>query len=175
MRKYIVLFFSALLLLAACHSTPAGVLNPKQMTQVLTDIHIVDGELGMIPQIPDSTYKYGMAKYLEVFKKDHVDSAEFRWSFKYYTMHPEQLVTIYDSVLARLSTKTDSITRIIAKNNLAQAKASPGNTSRTKPAPGSMTPVTPPGQVNFNRQRQQQIQQQMQQQRLQAQKHAKQP
>jgi len=137
MHKYIILFFSGLLLLVACKKTPEGIIKPDEMASVLTDVHLADGSMINIPQIPDSIYKYGMGKYLEIFKKHHIDSAQFRSSYKYYTLHPDELVSIYDVVLKKLTVKSDSINALIAKNNTAQSKANPAN--------GKIAPVGPTG------------------------------
>lgn len=154
MRKYIILFFSGLLLLVACKRTPGGIIKPDEMASLLTDVHLADGSMVSIPQIPDSIYKYGMGKYLDIFKKHHVDSAQFRQSYKYYTMHPDELVSIYDEVLKKLVAKSDSINSLIAKNNTAQMKknkqANPVNgkyvPGSTNPQPGGapMEPTHPP-------------------------------
>jgi len=127
MRKYIILFFSGLLLMAACKKAPEGIIKPDEMASVLTDVHLADGSMINIPQIPDSIYKYGMGKYLDIFKKHHIDSAQFRRSYKYYTLHPDDLVSIYDVVLKKLTAKSDSINALIAKNNIAQSKSNPAN------------------------------------------------
>jgi len=143
MRKYIILFFSGLLLLNACKKAPEGIISPDVMTNLLTEVHLADGAIGNIPQIPDSIYKYGMGKYLEIFKKYHTDTAQFRKSYKYYTMHPDQMVSIYDAVLKKLTAKNDSVTALIAKNNTAQMKKNknmPANPVGGKYTPGSTVP-----------------------------------
>lgn len=118
MHKYKNLFFSVLLFFAACKSdkTPSGIMEPEQMTSLLTQLHIVDGSLYNVTQIPDSLYKYGTAKYLDVFKKFHTDSVQFKKSYKYYTSHPELLETIYEQITINLKTKSDSLNKL----NLAQ-------------------------------------------------------
>jgi hypothetical protein len=136
MLKYIALFFSVLLVMAACSDRPSDIIPPKQMAAVLTDVHIVDGAMNNIPQVPDSVYKYGMAKYLAVFKKHNTDSAQFNRSYKYYTLHPDVLVNIYDIVLKNLAAKNDSITGLIAKNNTANFKKNTPVGSKMAPKPG---------------------------------------
>lgn len=120
MRKYIILFFLGMLLLLSCKKAPEGIIKPDVMANLLTEVHLADGSMLNIPQVPDSIYKYGMGKYLEIFKKYHTDSAQFRKSFKYYTIHPDEMVAIYDVVLKKLTAKSDSVTALIAKNNTSQ-------------------------------------------------------
>jgi hypothetical protein len=68
-------------------------------------------------QEQDTLYKYGTYRYLVLFKKFHTDSAQFRRSYKYYANQPEKLVAIYDQVLKNLQAKSDSITKLLAKQN----------------------------------------------------------
>ncbi|HTD98348.1 MAG TPA: DUF4296 domain-containing protein [Mucilaginibacter sp.] len=117
MHKYYSLFFSVLLFLAACRggSTPTGIIKQQQMTDLLTEIHIIDGSMYSVMQAPDSLYKYGTAKYLATFKKFHTDSAQFRKSFKYYAVNPEKLYAIYEQVTINLKQKTDSLNKLNQK------------------------------------------------------------
>ena len=159
MLKYITLFFSVLLLLSACNSSPSGIIPPNEMATVLTDVHLTDGALGNVTQMPDSIYKYGMARYLAIFKKYNIDSAEFNKSYKYYTLHPGVMSDIYDNVLKNIMAKNDSITNLIAKNNTAAFKkgvpATPvGGKIMAKPkvVPGPPTSVKPFTPNNAKRQ-----------------------
>ena len=113
MHKYITLFFSVLLFLSACSKkkTPEGILSQPQMISLLTDVHVVDGSLYNVSQIPDSLYKYGMASYIAVFKKHHINEAEFKKNLKYYSTQPEQLMEIYEKVDLALKGKLDSVNK----------------------------------------------------------------
>ncbi|TSD66704.1 DUF4296 domain-containing protein [Inquilinus sp. KBS0705] len=119
MHKYIILFFSVLLVLIACDTdkTPAGIIAKPQMIRLLTDIHIVDGELSNIPQDKDSLYKYGASKYGVVFKKYHTNSSLFKKSFQYYTTQPEVIEDIYNQVSDNIKSKTDSLNKIGTKKS----------------------------------------------------------
>ncbi|WP_121244284.1 DUF4296 domain-containing protein [Mucilaginibacter phyllosphaerae] len=130
MQKYITLFFSVLLYLSACKSetTPKGVINEPQMVNLLTDLHIVDGTLYTVPQVPDSLYKYASDKYVQLFKKHHTTAAIFKKSFKYYTTQPDKLQEIYTKVDAIIKAKLDSLNRanapkpVVKKNKDAVSK-----------------------------------------------------
>ena len=114
MRKYIVLFFSALLFMWACKytHTPDGILKPDDMTKLLAEIHIVDMSMTNISQSnPDSLYKYGINRYMATFKRMHTDSAQFRRSLIYYTKHSEQLQDMYVNVVKILQDRTDSLNK----------------------------------------------------------------
>jgi hypothetical protein len=114
MHKYYRLFFSVLLFLVACSrvKTPAGIIQEEKMAALLIEVHIIDGSMYSVQQMPDSLYKYGMGKYLAIFKRFDTDSVQFRKSFKYYSSHPDRLEIIYNKVSADLKLKTDSLNKI---------------------------------------------------------------
>ena len=114
MHKYITLFFSVLLILSACKhgKTSDEIIGQKEMTGLLTDIHIVDGTMYAVMPNPDSLYKYGTGKYLALFKKHNTDSVQFKKSLRYYAGQPVELLAIYDQVLKNIKTKLDSLNAI---------------------------------------------------------------
>jgi hypothetical protein len=85
------------------------------MVSLLTDIHIIDGKLGVIDPAPDTLYKYGTGDYWVLFKKYQTDSAQFKKSFKYYSIHSVDMLAIYDQVMKNLKQKTDSLTKLSQK------------------------------------------------------------
>ncbi len=119
MRKHIILFFSALLLLFACKqgSAPKGIIDEDEMVHLLTDIHIIDGSLALEPGT-DSLYKFGTGRYVYLFKQYHTDSAQFKKSVKYYTTQPEEMMKMYDEINKLLQAKTDSLNKVIAAEAL---------------------------------------------------------
>src|SRR5579863_10322473 len=104
MHKYKTLFFSLLLLLCACggNNIPDGVIKPVKMASLLTEVHIADGAMYNVMQLPDSLYKYGTDRYVKLFKSYNTDSVQFRKSMQYYCSKPELLVAIYDQVTTNL-------------------------------------------------------------------------
>ena len=117
MRKHNILFFLALLFLAACiGSVPTGIIKPDKMVNLMVDVHIVDGSVSNIEsQTADSLYKYGINRYLKVFKNHHTDSLQFTKSLQYYSLHPEQLEEMYTEVSKILQAKSDSINKILTR------------------------------------------------------------
>lgn len=114
MHKYNKLFFSVLIFLAACggNKIPDGIIAQDKMTQLLTDIHIVDGSMYNVMQFPDSLYKYGTEKYQMVFRKYDTDSVQFKKSFQYYTSNPDKLQAIYDQITINIKQKSDSVNKL---------------------------------------------------------------
>ncbi|MCD8742110.1 DUF4296 domain-containing protein [Mucilaginibacter roseus] len=137
MRKYIILFFSALTVLCSCgDDKPDGILDENQMADVLTDVHITNGTMFSVPAISDSLYKYGLGRYMLVFKQHGTDSAQFTRSYKYYTRDVEKLVAIYDVVNKKLQKKSDSLNKIYIKQQQQPQKIKPQN---PKPAQSTDT------------------------------------
>jgi len=123
MHKYIILFFSATLILSACKhgTTDQPIIEREQMVGLLTDLHIVDGGMyNMVSINADTLYKYGTARYLALFKRHHVDSSEFRRSLRYYAGKPVELEAMYDEILKHLADKTDSANKALLKSNNGQ-------------------------------------------------------
>jgi len=143
MRIYKVLFFLPLLFLLSCREKrPAGILDHEQMEAILVDIHIVDGLIFNVPLIPDSLYKHSAAKYQYVFEQHHIDSAQFKKSFIYYSKQPDQLYDIYDKVVAAIKVKADSSARIKTKaDSLERIKQNKINQLLAKRAADSLKRV----------------------------------
>lgn len=118
MRKHIILFFSALLFLFACHDDEKtkGIIPRDQMVSLLVDIHLVDGAMANQAS-GDSIYKNGTGRYLFVLKQHHTDTAKFKKSMQYYTGQPDVGMKLYDDIIKILQAKTDSLNKIVAQDN----------------------------------------------------------
>jgi len=152
MHKYKTLFISLLLLLYACGGSdiPSDVIKPARMASLLTEVHIADGAMYNIMQLPDSLYKYGTDRYLKLFKSFHTDSAQFKKSMQYYCSNPELLVDIYDQVTTNLKQKSDSINKIYQKEMLKENKRKQDSLAKLPkqapppPHPAIKIPARPP-------------------------------
>ena len=145
MHKYKTLFFSLLLLLYACggNDIPNGVIKPYQMASLLTEVHMADGAMYNVMQLPDSLYKYGTDRYLKLFKSFHTDSVQFKKSMQYYCSNPELLVAIYDQVTTNLKQKSDSINKIYQQEMLKENKRKQDSLNKLpRQSPPPQHPVT---------------------------------
>jgi hypothetical protein len=135
MQKYISLFFSVLLYLTACKSNdvPDGIIKEKEMISLLTDVHITDGVIYTLPQVPDSLYKYGRDKYIAVFKKHHTTDDQFQKSLKYYSLHPDKLQEMYGKIDAIIKAKIDSVNHAQKKENDTKSKIDSAARSKINP------------------------------------------
>lgn len=122
MRKHIILFFSALLFLFACNDdkNTKDILDRRAMISLLVDLHLVDGALSNQSNM-DSLYR-STGRYVYVFKQHHTDSGQFRKSVLYYTRQPDNFMKMYDDVVKILQAKSDSMNKIIAKENEIKRK-----------------------------------------------------
>lgn len=157
MHKYNKLFLSVLIFLTACsgNKTPDGIIGQDVMTNLLTDIHIVDGGMYNVMQMPDSLYKYGTDKYIMVFKKYHTDSVQFRNSFRYYTNNPEKLQAMYEQITKNIKQKSDSLNKLnldkTAKENKRRADSLSKLPKQAQPKPAiTAQPVKPIPGRNIN-------------------------
>jgi hypothetical protein len=144
MRSYQKLFFLMPLWLLACspNKTPQDILTQDQMVRVLVDVHIIDGSLFETPQMPDSLYKYGSARYQYAFKAHGTDSTQFRKSFNYYTKKPDQLFDIYEKVVPILKAKLDSSAKVRVKaDSLNRIKQNKLNEAIAKRAADSIARI----------------------------------
>jgi hypothetical protein len=152
MHKYKTLFFSLLILLYACggNGIPGNVIKPDKMASLLTEVHIADGAMYNVVQLPDSLYKYGTDRYLKLFKRFDTDSVQFKKSMQYYCSNPELLVAIYDQVTTNLKQKSDSINKIYQQEMLKENKRRQDSLNRSprqpppQPRPVTNLPLHPP-------------------------------
>ncbi|MGZ3752723.1 MAG: DUF4296 domain-containing protein, partial [Mucilaginibacter sp.] len=75
-------------------------------------IHIVDGSMYNVLQMPDTLYKYGTGKYLALFKKYQTDSVQFKNSYRYYCSNPDVLEVMYQQVTLNIKQKADSVNKL---------------------------------------------------------------
>ena len=149
MHKYNKLFFSVLIFLAACNGEhkPDGLIKKDQMITLLTEVHIVDGSMYNLMQVPDTLCKYGTGRYLAMFKKYNTDSVQFKNSFKYYSAHPDIMQSIYEQVSKNIKQKTDSLNKIneqqIAKDTKRRADSISKLPKNTPVQPPPAQPLTP--------------------------------
>ena len=156
MHKYNKLFFSVLILLAACsgNKTPDGIIAQDEMTNLLTDIHIVDGSMYNMMQGPDTLYKYSTDKYRYVFSKYHTDSVQFKKSFQYYSSHPEKLQVMYEQITINIKQKSDSVNKLnldkINKDNKRRTDSLKKLPKQAQPKPVTAQPVQPVIKRNYS-------------------------
>jgi len=101
MKSLLSLFFMMIFFIA-CDSgkPPKGTIGEKEMIDVLTDVHLVDGYASAM--YADSARNAVAAMYMAVYKKHNTDSLGIRKSLEYYSHNPANLKTMYESVNDKL-------------------------------------------------------------------------
>lgn len=93
---------SLIFIFAACSNRPKGVLNQEDMTNILTDMHKLDGALvdrGLMSTNDTTKIKY----YNFIFSKYKTTKADFDSSLVWYTKNPQEFNNIYNKVLINLT------------------------------------------------------------------------
>lgn len=95
------IFISFFLILSCAKSKPSGVLSESKMTDVLTEVSLVDGYLNTLPS--DSAKRVMPVLYDKIFKKYDLDSATFVKNLDFYFGNPNVTDKIYTDINKKLS------------------------------------------------------------------------
>ena len=83
-------------------SIPENILKQKEMSSLLTDIHIAQSAINN--KIVIDSLNYTFNDYLNYILKQHkIQKKDFLSSLKFYSEHPDILQEVYDSVLISIS------------------------------------------------------------------------
>ncbi len=85
-------------------STPEGIIPVGEMVVVLKDISLVEARFQRRLGIPGINHgDLVFENYKVVFDSHNVTLNEFKTSYEYYSMEPEKMRLMYDSVIVLLS------------------------------------------------------------------------
>jgi hypothetical protein len=105
MKKYFFLLAFTFFIFSCSEkqvTIPDDVIKEKEMTAILTDVHIAQAALSNKSQTDSSSYK--ITDYVNEILKDHnISQEDFTRSLKFYSENPEILQQVYDSVITGLS------------------------------------------------------------------------
>jgi len=105
-NKY--LFFILLLTFFACTNRPRDVLNVREMTNLLVDLHTLDGifETFEFSHLnADERNRY----YEAVLKNHNINQAQFDSTLVWYSRDPKRFERVYARVLKRLTNQLDEV------------------------------------------------------------------
>lgn len=113
MQRFLGILLS-FILLAGCQSDrPKSIIDEKVMTDLLLDIHLVDGYL--YTWSSDSSL-IKSADFIEgIYQHYGTDSVTVRQSLEYYARHPQELNKIYTEVDSRLKEMELSVREVSDK------------------------------------------------------------
>lgn len=95
------IFISFFLLLSCAKSKPSGIVSENKITEVLTEVSLVDGYLNSLPS--DSAKRVMPVLYDKIFKKYKLDSLTFVKNLDFYFGNPNLTDKIYTEVNKNLS------------------------------------------------------------------------
>lgn len=104
----IIFVIGIILLFTACNGRPEGVLNKSEMTDILVEMHKLDGSLdakGILYNQTGEKDKY----YKSILDKYEITQVEFDSSVVWYTKNPKKFTKIYDEVFVRLTEMDEEI------------------------------------------------------------------
>ena len=110
LRQYGVFFFVAAFV-AACSSTPSGVLSEKKMQSVLIDMELAEAMISSDYQnYKDIEYK--KALYQSVFRKHGITEAEYDSSLVWYGRNLDIYMRVYDRAIAEVNQRITNLGNI---------------------------------------------------------------
>lgn len=110
MRSLFIALSTGILLLSACSESKTKILSEKKMTQLMTEVHLLDGYLATLPI--DSSRKIIDTLYVQLFAKYGLDSASFSENLTRYYSDPEKTEKIYDKIHEDLTGREREIMRL---------------------------------------------------------------
>lgn len=116
------IFISFFLILSCAKSKPKDIISESKMTEVLTQVSILDGYLNTLPS--DSAKKVMPILYEKIFKQFDLDSARFVRNLDYYFADPNLTEKIYSNVSKELTVydrkfnAEDSIRQVFVQDSL---------------------------------------------------------
>ncbi len=125
MQRSILCIFLVFFLLSSCSDgIPKGVLSKAKMTDVLVEVHLIDGYLNTLNV--DSARKVLGGYYEQTFEAFDTDSATFNKSMEFYAEDPLLMTDVYSKVNDRLVklekdyNRLDSIRNVIVQDSLTR-------------------------------------------------------
>lgn len=121
-----ILFFGS----ACVKKVPDGIVPEKQMTALLLDMHVADGQLASM--LIDSARIYRNTYYEAIFNRYAIDSTTFERSIEFYSARPELMKRLYVNIEKQLEAFNRAEQQAIEEKYTTQRKAdSVANARRT--------------------------------------------
>lgn len=129
--RLITIALTMLIFIGACgRKMPEGVVPQRQMSALLLDMHLADGQLASM--LSDSARMYRDAYYQAIFDRYAIDSSTFKQSVEFYSTRPQLMKAIYIDIEKRLEAFNTAEQQAIEEKYSAQRMAdSIANARRT--------------------------------------------
>jgi len=138
LRLKFIIISSFFLFLSCAKSAPDGILSEKKMSELLTEVAMIDGYLNTL--IIDSAKKVMPVLYEEAFKKFDIDSVQFEKNITYYLGNPPLAEKVYANINTKLKGiemelhKTDSLRSVFVQDSVSRAYRLQADATRMKNA-----------------------------------------
>lgn len=114
--SFLLVFFGAIIGLFSCSKTPDSVIQPKQMEDLLVDIHKSEALIGADYE------KYGSTEQKQAVQKRvllmyGIDPAKFDTSLMWYGENLDEYMEIYGRVIERLKQENQAIKDVLQTEN----------------------------------------------------------
>ncbi len=94
-----------LLLLSACHTTdsaPPDLLPPAELVPLLADLHLAEACAQHASRAPDTIQALYEKLEADIYQRRHLTRARFNASYRYYANRPDELESIYATLVDTL-------------------------------------------------------------------------
>lgn len=107
--KKVLFLYCILFMLSACKQG-LPTIAPKQMSKILTDLHLADAYAQIVPRDSSETSikNHDSLKlyYSRIFKQNQVTEEQFKQNMAWYQEHPDILDSVYQMALSDISSST---------------------------------------------------------------------
>lgn len=102
--RYVVMSLCMSALLACGKGrAPSDLISENDFVSVMVDVHLAEASVQHLRMGSDSANQLLANHYASIMSQHDITHRQFTQSFEYYREHPEQLSTIYEQVIERLS------------------------------------------------------------------------
>lgn len=110
--KQLTLFICICLIIFSCSeksTRPDNILEPKKMAEVLAEVQLLEATYNLQYSRLDSSKAIMIKGYDQLFEKTRVSRETFETSIQYYSLRPEEMITIQEDVADLLMARESEI------------------------------------------------------------------
>ncbi len=125
--KFALIIFSLFMLGCAKKNgtKPSNLISKSKMAKILADIHIMEGDVNNLGIVNTDTANFLFRKMeAQLFAKYEVDTSDYKKSYKYYLVNPDDFTELYKEVveIIKEKNKIDSTARSKIKKDIDTTK-----------------------------------------------------
>ena len=138
LRLKFIIISSFFLFLSCAKSAPDGILDESDMSELLTEVALIDGYLNTL--MNDSAKKVMPVLYANAFRKFSIDSTQFQNNLNYYLGNPPLAEKVYSVVYNTLKNyereyfRADSLRNVFVQDSVSRVYRIQANAMRMRNA-----------------------------------------